>query len=68
MARVKKIEKILVTRENIRRIMEDYDCSQSAVYNALRGGTNNEKASAIRRDAVQKYGGVLQKVPILVND
>ena len=54
----KKIKIISVSPESRRKLMEKYGCSQVTLYQALRYNTHNERANAIRNDAVENFGGV----------
>lgn len=38
--------------------MDKYKISQVALYQALRYVTHNERANAIRKDALENFGGV----------
>lgn len=66
MARALKLQKILVPTGCIGSLQRDYGVSKVMVYRALKYASNSDKAKAIRRDAVEKYGGVEAKVPTLV--
>ena len=44
-----------------KELMEKYGCSQVTLYEALRYHTHNERADAIRKDAVENFGGVENK-------
>lgn len=66
MIKTLKLEKILVPVECIKKLMDDYGVSKVSVYGALKYASNSNTAKAIRRDAVEKYGGVEVKMPTLV--
>lgn len=66
MARALKLQKILVPVGCVSNLQQDYGVSKVMVYRALKYASNSDKAKAIRRDAVEKYGGVEAKVPTLV--
>ena len=66
MTRALKLQKILMPVDGIKKLQLDYGVSKVMVYRALKYGSNSELAKAIRRDAVEKYGGVDTKVPTLV--
>lgn len=66
MARVKRIEKIMVRREFVGRLMSDFGCTQATVYRALRGESYSDKAIKLREVAVDKYQGIKVRVPYIV--
>lgn len=53
----KKIKIISVSLESRKKLMEKYGCSQVTLYQALRYNTHNERANAIRKDALANFGG-----------
>lgn len=67
MSKVVKIEKILVDKAKILKIAEKLGCGRVAVYNALAYRSNSELANSIRSIALNQYGGVKTKVPIVIN-
>lgn len=54
----KRIKIITVSPKSRKELMEKYGCSQVTLYEALRYHTHNERADAIRKDAVENFGGV----------
>ena len=42
---------------NVEKMAKAFDCASSSVYNALNGSSNSEKAKAIRKKALEEYGG-----------
>lgn len=56
--RAKKTKIISVSPESRERLMEKYGCSRVTLYQALRYCTHNERANAIRTDAIDNFGGI----------
>jgi len=54
----KKIKIISVSPKNRNELMRKHSCSYTALYQALRYITHNERAIAIRKDALENFGGV----------
>ena len=67
MRKLVRIEKILVSRENTKRMVDAFQVSQASIYNALAFRTFSEKAVMIREAALKHYGGRTVKVPTYVN-
>lgn len=67
MSKIKKMEKILVSPKEIKIMMDIFGCTKSMVYNALAFRSNSSLASDIRTAALKTHGGVLTKVPIVVD-
>lgn len=60
----KTVKSISISIKSRDKLKEKYHCSQSAVYNALAFRTMNQRAKAIREDAMANFGGVISKRPI----
>lgn len=58
--------KILVPLPGIRKLMIEHHVSKVSVYAALKYASNSPRAQAIRKDALDKYGGVEVKVEKIV--
>nr|DAH17216.1 MAG TPA: hypothetical protein [Bacteriophage sp.] len=54
----KTIKIIKVSLEGRKKLMEKYQCTNTTIYNALGYRTNGETPEAIRRDALNEYGGM----------
>ena len=67
MKKLVRIEKILVSRENTKRMMDVFQVSQASVYNALSFRSFSEQSERIREAALKNYGGRKVKVPTYVN-
>lgn len=55
-AKKKKI--IQVSPENRKKLIALHGCTQATVYNALAYKTDSELAVAIRKDALERFGGI----------
>lgn len=66
MTRALKLNKILIPVDCAKKLQQDYGVGKATVYRALKYGSNSDVAKAIRRDAIEKYGGIDTKVPTLV--
>ncbi len=55
---IKKVKKIKVTPENLRKLAKAFGASESGIFNALAYRSNSERAIMIRRQAVENYDGV----------
>lgn len=67
MNKVVKIEKILIDKDKIPRIMKVFGCSRTTVYNALAYRSGSQLAQDIRSCALTRYGAESVKVPQLVS-
>ena len=67
MKKVVKIEKILIDKDKIPKIMKIFGCCKSTVYNALAYRSNSQQAQDIRSCALNRYGAEPVKVPQLVS-
>lgn len=67
MNKVVKIEKILIDKDKIPKIMKIFGCSKTTVYNALAYRSNSQRAQDIRFCALKRYGAEPVKVPQLVS-
>lgn len=65
MNKVVKIEKILIDKDKIPKIMKIFGCGKSTVYNALAYRSNSQQAQDIRSCALIRYGAEPVKVPQL---
>lgn len=61
-----KQQKILVSLEGRNALVREFGISKTAVYAALKYSTNSETAKAVRKAAVEKYGGADVDIPMLV--
>lgn len=66
MTTIKKVKKIIFKSEIVAKLCKDFGCSKGAVYYALRYVSNSEQAEKIRHKALNTYGAVETKVPVLV--
>ena len=57
MKKLVRKEKILVSRENIKRMADSLQVSQTSIYNALAFRSDSESAVKIRNAALKKYEG-----------
>lgn len=64
MVKIAKIQKILIDEDKIPKLMRDFGCCKSTVYNAIMFRTNSQKAKDIRNQACNRYGGIETKVPV----
>lgn len=64
---VKRQKIISVSPENRKMLIEKYQCSQTTVYQALRYVTNTKRAEDIRKDAIEKFGGQVNR-KLVMND
>lgn len=55
----KKVKFISVSIKNRDELKKKYQCSQTAIYNALAYRTSCKRAESIRRDAIDNFGGVV---------
>lgn len=62
-AKIRKVIKVSI--KNRDELKKKYQCSQTAIYQALAFRTQNERAERIRQDALLNYKGVLTRVPVL---
>lgn len=61
-----KMQKIIsVSIKNREELKKKYQCSQTTLYNALAYKTMNRRADVIRQDALDNFGGVESKKPVL---
>lgn len=67
MNKVVKIEKILIDKDEIPKIMKIFGCGKTTVYNALAYRSNSQQAQDIRSCALYRYGAEPVKVPQLVS-
>lgn len=67
MKKLVRIEKILVSRENLKRMTDAFQVSQYVIYNALAYRSYSERAERIRKAALETYGGKVVKVPTYAN-
>lgn len=67
MNKVVKIEKILIDKDKIPKIMKTFGCGKTTVYNALAYRSNSQQAQDIRCCALNRYGAESVKVPQLVS-
>lgn len=67
MNKVVKIEKILIDKDKIPKIMKIFGCGKATVYNALAYRSNSQQAQDIRSCALNRYGAEPVKVPQLVS-
>lgn len=67
MKKVVKIEKILIDKDKIPKIMKIFGCGKATVYNALAYRSNSQQAQDIRSCALYKYGAEPVQVPQLVS-
>lgn len=67
MNKVVKIEKILIDKDKIPKIMKIFGCGKTTVYNALAYRSNSQQAQDIRSCALNRYGAEPVKVPQLVS-
>ncbi len=51
--------------EIIPKLCKDFGCSKGTVYYALRYVSNSEQAEKIRNKALNAYGAIETKVPVL---
>mgnify|MGYP000566726865 CR=1 FL=1 len=63
MKKVVKIEKILIDKDKIPKIMEIFGCGKATVYNALAYRSNSQQAQDIRSFALNRYGAEKHKLP-----
>lgn len=54
---IKKVKKIKVTPENLRKLAKAFGACESGVFNALAYRSNSERAIMIRKQAIENYGG-----------
>lgn len=66
MNKIIKKEKILVDVTKIDKIAKAANCHKAAVYNALAYRSNSRLAGEIRTIALNRYGGIVTKVPTLI--
>lgn len=66
MIKTRKIEKIIVDKSKICKLMDSFDCGMATVYNALAFKSNSETAQKIRDKAINQYGGIKNvfKIPV----
>lgn len=55
--------RITVNKSGVESLMRDFGLSRSAVFYALRYGTDSDTARAIREKAVNVYGGFYSICP-----
>ena len=67
MKKVVKIEKILIDKDKIPKIMKIFGCGKATVYNALAYRSNSQQAQDIRSCALNRYGAEPVQVPQLVS-
>lgn len=65
MATIKKVKKIMFKSEIVPKLCKDFGCSKGTVYYALRYVSNSEQAEKIRNKALNTYGAIETKVPVL---
>ena len=65
MKKVVKIEKILIDKDKIPKIMKIFGCCKSTVHNALAYRSNSKQAQDIRSCATNRFGAEPVKVPQL---
>lgn len=63
MKKVVKIEKILIDKDKIPKIMKIFGCGKATVYNALAYRSNSQQAQDIRSFALNRYGAEKHKMP-----
>lgn len=61
-AKTQKIISISIKSRD--KLIEKYQCSQTAIYNALAYRTKNKRAELIRQDAVKRFGGIEIEKPV----
>lgn len=64
MNKTRKIEKILVAKPKIDKLMEYFHCGRATVYNALAYKSDSELCKKIRHKALNQYGGEVNKFKI----
>lgn len=64
---VKRQKIISVSPENRKKLIKKYQCSQTTVYQALRYVTNTKRAEDIRKDALEMFGGKVNR-KLVMND
>lgn len=67
MKKLVKIEKILIDKDKIPKIMKIFGCGKATVYNALAYRSNSQQAQDIRSCALNRYGAEPVEVPQLVS-
>lgn len=67
MKKVVKIEKILIDKDKVPKIMKIFGCGRTTVYNALAYRSNSQLAQDIRSCALYHYGAEPVEVPQLVS-
>ena len=65
--KIVKIEKILIDKDKIPKIMKIFGCGKATVYNALAYRSNSQQAQDIRSCALNRYGAEPVQVPQLVS-
>ena len=63
MKKVVKIEKILIDKDKIPKIMKIFGCGKATVYNALAYRSNSQQAQDIRSCALNRYGAEKHEMP-----
>ncbi len=58
MKRKRKVTKIFISSENVKKLMDEFSYCKVAVYNALSYRSNSDKAKLVRKAAIEKYNGV----------
>lgn len=65
MKNAKKRPIILYEYGTVRKLADEFGCTQRAVSNALRFVSDSERAAQIREACITKYGGKITSKPIM---
>lgn len=68
MNKIVKVTKILVDKPKIAKIAKEAGCKEVCVYNALAYRSNSRLAGDIRTLAINRYGGLKAKIPMLIKE
>lgn len=68
MEKARKKEVISVPVESVRKLMALHACSRASVFNALGYRSNSKKAERIRHDAIELFGGVVNKLSVFTRN
>lgn len=63
MVKIAKLQKILIDEDKIPKLVRDFGCSRTSVYNAIAFRTNSKLSEKIRSQACDRYGGQLVRIP-----
>ena len=64
MVKTRKMTRIFVDKSKIEKLMTKFDCGRATVYNALSYRTNSDMAEKIRNEALNRYGGVPNRISL----